>query len=193
MRTQPGIFPVVLDGQKLIVGAAEDCSLRLAIPGVEPRHCLILAGPHGPIVKAWDQRTWLNDRPVREAGLRDGDRLAIGPVVMRIRKAREDESPARPAPVVESQPPVEAASPLPEPLPNPVIEVSQPVEKQVSAERESRRRQLLNLRARRAALAAHEAESNDLLKQLVDRREELEQRTDALNGLELRIREALAP
>ena len=91
MRAQAGVEAIILDGRKWIIGAGQGCTMRLQVDGVDERHCLILNGPHGPIVKSWGQRTWLNDRPVREAGLRDGDRLAIGPVVLRVRKARPNE------------------------------------------------------------------------------------------------------
>jgi uncharacterized protein (DUF3084 family) len=213
MRAHSGILPVLLDGRRVVVGTAEDCSLRLAIPGVEPRHCLILAGPHGPIVKAWDQRTWLNDRPVREAGLRDGDRLAIGPFVMRVRKARDDESsPARNPKDATVEVPQSFEKPTVERLVEPVSEktadaaAETAVEKLIAdavpdgslssraePDREARRRQLQKLRERRAALARSESESNDLLAQLVARRQELEERTIALEGLETRLNAALAP
>ena len=221
MRAHSGIEPVLLDGRKVVVGAADDCSLRLAVPGVEPRHCLILAGPHGPIIKAWDQRTWLNDRPVREAGLRDGDRLAIGPVVMRVRKARDDEASRAQRPAEPQPPAARVAEFQPAPLP-PVIEtaieippaalppilpppqaITAPVPSSVpdlpaaefaaNPERDARRKRLLALRARRASLARSEEEANDLLAQLVTRRQELEQRSARLDGLEGRIRDALAP
>jgi hypothetical protein len=103
MRAQAGVEAIMLDGRKWIVGAGQDCTLRLQVDGVDDRHCLILTGPHGPVIKSWGQRTWLNDRPVREASLRDGDRLAIGPVVLRVRKARPNEQfPAAPAAPVET-------------------------------------------------------------------------------------------
>jgi chromosome segregation ATPase/pSer/pThr/pTyr-binding forkhead associated (FHA) protein len=91
VRTQPGVSPFPLDGRKWVVGSDAECTVRLPHDGVQSRHCLILHGPQGPILKAWDHRTWVNDRPVRESPLRDGDRLAVGPVVLRVRKVALDE------------------------------------------------------------------------------------------------------
>ena len=60
---------------RYVIGSGPESTVRLEVPGVRPRHCLIVAGPSRAVVRAYDARTWLNDRPVTEASLAPGDRL----------------------------------------------------------------------------------------------------------------------
>lgn len=83
--------PVILDDTRLTIGSAADCHFRIPAKGVAERHAMILAGRHRVVLTAWDERTWLNDFPVREAVLRPGDRLAFGPVELIVRQAPPSE------------------------------------------------------------------------------------------------------
>ena len=77
MRRVPA---VVLVPGRYVVGSDTQSDIRLDVAGVQPRHCLIVAGPSRAVVRAYDPRTWLNDAPVSEAPLSAGDRLTIGPI-----------------------------------------------------------------------------------------------------------------
>lgn len=85
------LAPLLLRPGKLNVGSSAQCELRLRMPGVAATHCLIIVGSQIAVLKAWDPHTWLNEGPIREARLRAGDRLAIGPVEFRLRTATADE------------------------------------------------------------------------------------------------------
>lgn len=73
------------------IGADASSSLCLDAPGIAPRHLLVLVTTEKIVVRAWDPRTWLNDGLLQEATLRRGDRLAIGPLTLRLRDATPDE------------------------------------------------------------------------------------------------------
>ncbi len=73
------------------IGADASSSLCLDAPGIAPRHLLVLVTTEKIVVRAWDPRTWLNDGLFQEALLRRGDRLAIGPLTLRLRDATPDE------------------------------------------------------------------------------------------------------
>lgn len=76
------------------IGSSPESDLRLNVEGVAPHHCTVIVGKHRTIVKSWSPLTWINDGAVREALLRVGDRLIVGPVEFTVRQAAiEDESP----------------------------------------------------------------------------------------------------
>lgn len=209
VRTQPGVARFPLDGRKWMVGSDADCTVRLPHDGVQPRHCLILHGPQGPIIKAWDHRTWVNDRPVREAPLRDGDRLAVGPVVLRVRKvtvdewqevaAREPEVAKR----IEEQPVVRerlvarvaeqvpAVPREPEPLEvaptsvvaPPVAEIESISDRGTDEARARLARRMADLRHRRAELGARQREMDQAAARLSAREAELSQRERTARNL----------
>lgn len=76
---------LVLSAGRHQLGSDSHCDVHLPIPGIAPRHCLIVVGPRRCIIKALCPLTWLNDSVVRESALHDGDRLVIGPVEWRVR------------------------------------------------------------------------------------------------------------
>lgn len=76
--------PIVLAPGRYHVGSGEDCHIRVNVPGVAPRHCLIVVGPHRSVVKSLAPLTWLNDGVFREAALNPGDRLMVGPIEWRV-------------------------------------------------------------------------------------------------------------
>jgi hypothetical protein len=85
------LAPIVLTPGKWTIGSAVGCKPRLEIAGVQPRHCLIMAGDERTLLKAWSARTWLNDEPTKEAVLKPGDRLLIGPVEFLVRHPTSEE------------------------------------------------------------------------------------------------------
>lgn len=91
VRTRLNLPTVFLNQPKQIIGSDPQSAVHLDMPGVNSRHCIIICGPTRCVLKACDPRTWLNNGPVKEATLRDGDVLTIGPVEFRIRKATPDE------------------------------------------------------------------------------------------------------
>lgn len=88
---QAEVAPLRLTLGNHALGSAADASLRLEIPGVQPQHALIVVSQQRVLLQAMDDRTWVNEIPVKESLLRAGDRLAIGPVEFRVRAATADE------------------------------------------------------------------------------------------------------
>ena len=87
-----GIDPVEMFAGEHFVGSGTDLEIPLNIPGVAERHCRIVC-EHGILhVHALDPRTWVNDGPIRQARLRPGDRLAIGPVNFLFQVSKQNES-----------------------------------------------------------------------------------------------------
>lgn len=91
LRRSDSLGPTLIETERLIIGSAADCAVRLDVPGVDARHGMILRGPRQLVFKALDRRCWLNNGPVGESPLREGDRLAIGPIEFRVRRATEEE------------------------------------------------------------------------------------------------------
>ena len=67
-----------------MIGSSADCSHSLRTDGVQPRHCEIRLEAGHVTLRALDFRTWLNNGPVRQAELRSGDRLIVGPLEFRV-------------------------------------------------------------------------------------------------------------
>lgn len=82
-----------LPHDKCSIGAGENCTLRLSGRGIQPVHCFIVRGPGGAVVRRWSPDTRLNGQPFRDAALRAGDRLSLGPVDLEV----VEGTPASPA------------------------------------------------------------------------------------------------
>lgn len=80
-----GVAPVVLVPGEITVGSGFGCDIRLQVPGVEERHCVLQCSRARIAVQALDHRTWHNNLPITHSWLRLGDRLAVGPVEFRVR------------------------------------------------------------------------------------------------------------
>lgn len=164
------IDPLPLAIGEYSIGCAGDNSIVLQAAGVRPRHCTITVTESRVIVTALDPRTWVNDDPIRTATLRDGDRLALGPVEFRLREAESSfDQPtqpiqtAQPAPATAS--PAIAASRFVEPVRNESIDsairLRDELEQQLRKLREESARQQQRLQAalnEQAATAADIAE-----------------------------------
>jgi len=83
-------MPCLTSG-KYLIGSADDCQIQIAAQGIRPHHALLIVGDRKTLLKAWDEKTWINDWPVKESVLKPGDRISIGPVTLRWRAARADE------------------------------------------------------------------------------------------------------
>jgi len=83
--------PTFLTAGRYLIGRAESSTIRVDYDGVQDRHALILVGDQVTLVKALDERTWINDLAVTETKLRPGDRLSIGPITFRVRSATSAE------------------------------------------------------------------------------------------------------
>jgi len=109
---RPGADPILLDQAELSIGSGDDCAVRLPANGTHAKHGVIIRGAKGLVLKASDRRTWLNGYPVTEAPLREGDRVAFGPVEFRLRRATANDLLQAPLAAPHSDRPVaEAAEP----------------------------------------------------------------------------------
>lgn len=87
-----GLAPVpLIDPSGYVLGHSEDCDLVIRAQGIQPRHCEIYFDQGAVCVRAWDDKSWLNDMPLLESRLQDGDRLSLGPVEFQVRQATSDE------------------------------------------------------------------------------------------------------
>ncbi|MDB5338093.1 MAG: hypothetical protein JWN70_3712 [Planctomycetaceae bacterium] len=82
-----GLAPILLVPGELTIGSSPECQIQLTVPGVQPQHCVINSSRSRVSLRALDHRTWHNNLPSSEGWLRVGDRLAIGPVEFRVRRA----------------------------------------------------------------------------------------------------------
>ncbi|MEZ6056846.1 MAG: FHA domain-containing protein [Planctomycetaceae bacterium] len=100
-RSHSGIDPIVCSTGSTTIGASDDCDCVLPLGGIEAKHCTLTVQPGRISLQAISPMTWINDGPVRDSALRDGDRVAIGPLEFR---ARVTQSPVAPAPHVAIPP-----------------------------------------------------------------------------------------
>jgi len=63
------------------VGSAAGCDLRLVENGIDPFHCLFVAGPEGLTLRDLEssQGTFVNGKRISAIDLKDGDRIRVGP------------------------------------------------------------------------------------------------------------------
>jgi len=86
-----GMQPILLDRPRQSIGRDSACSIQLPDPGLPSRHAVILRGQRRLVIRAFDRRTWLNQRPVTESSLCEGDLLRVGSFEFRLRGATADE------------------------------------------------------------------------------------------------------
>src|SRR4051812_4740612 len=84
VRKGIGVEPMWFAPGRHVVGTADDCTHVLIAGGVQPHHCEIQVEGGRASIRALDFRTWLNNGPVRQATLRAGDRLTIGPLEFQV-------------------------------------------------------------------------------------------------------------
>src|SRR5690349_4882097 len=66
-------------------GREGPCDFRLNVDGIDPLHCVVLAGPDGLEVRDLNSvaGTFVNGERVEQAALQDGDLLKIGPFLFK--------------------------------------------------------------------------------------------------------------
>jgi chromosome segregation ATPase len=76
----------LLDRDVILVGRARGCDLGLEAPDISSIHCIVTRGASGFAVRDCQSRagTKVNGNAVREAPLRDGDLLQVGPFSFRV-------------------------------------------------------------------------------------------------------------
>ncbi len=120
VRSGGGVEPLWFGPGRHVIGSSTDCSHNLRTAGVQPRHCEIRLEAGHATLRALDFRTWLNNGPVRQAELRSGDRLIVGPLEFRVhleagssaRQIQDDCRDVFAVPVVSAPVAVSAAAPV---------------------------------------------------------------------------------
>ena len=172
VRIGGGIETMWFGPGRHVIGSSADCSHSLGTAGIQPRHCEIRLEAGHATLRAIDFRTWLNNGPVRQAELRSGDRLIVGPLEFRValevgssRNFAADED--QPLPERRPTAPIAAATVSPNRYSPPAVDpefVAQSVRR--TAEMENRMAELegklaeraFELDARDQAVAALEAD-----------------------------------
>lgn len=77
------------------LGSRSDSDIVIDAPGVAERHCAIIVGAQRTVIKAFTNRTWINDGAVTEGTLRAGDRLILGPIELRVSVFSPSSPPSR--------------------------------------------------------------------------------------------------
>lgn len=91
---------VPLQRPVLLVGRHPECDWRLNLPKISRRHCCFALAYDRVILRDLGSRNGVrvNGREIEEAQLRQGDEVAIGPLLFRVEKDGEAEpEPPRPA------------------------------------------------------------------------------------------------
>lgn len=78
---------VAIDKSQTLIGRDEGARIRIPVPSVSRRHCVVEASGSLPTVKdlGSSNGTFVNGRKVRETELEPGDLLSVGPVVFVVR------------------------------------------------------------------------------------------------------------
>lgn len=76
-----------LSAPLVLIGHAEGCDIRLHAKGVALAHCALLQTPAGIVLRSLQPKasTLLNQQPVAQATVQDGDQITVGPFRFRIR------------------------------------------------------------------------------------------------------------
>ncbi|WP_296461252.1 FHA domain-containing protein [Rubinisphaera sp.] len=95
------------------IGTSKSCEICLDVAGVALEHCRIVCAQGIISLQSDDNRTWLNDGPVKKARLNVGDHLTIGPISFLFR-TRTDQVPTTDSVENEDDLSVQLAQKLPE-------------------------------------------------------------------------------
>lgn len=85
---------IPLKKSKFVIGRAKECTLRAGSEAVSRRHCAILRGDSGWMVRDLGSRngTFLNDEKIAaESPLKPGDELAVGPLRFRVEEIKSQD------------------------------------------------------------------------------------------------------
>jgi pSer/pThr/pTyr-binding forkhead associated (FHA) protein len=102
---------IPLKKSKFVIGRSKECTLRAGSEAVSRRHCAILRGDSGWMVRDLGSRngTFLNDEKIAaESPLKPGDELAVGPLRFRVEevKPQDEKQKAKQEAKSPKQPPV---------------------------------------------------------------------------------------
>jgi hypothetical protein len=115
LRAQLGLSPAMVGIGRTVIGSATDADVVVSLEGVAERHCEIHFDGREASLKVLSPLTWLNDGAVREAKLRAGDIVTLGPVELAVSFVDVPAPPPlpvdRPATVVEERAPSERPQP----------------------------------------------------------------------------------
>jgi len=100
-----------ITGAKCTIGSARGCTLRLRGYGIEPLHCLILAGRNGTVVRRNSPRTYLNGGIFEDIALKTGDMLRVGPVELAVVACPQAIGASQSSSTAQQQPLQEPAEP----------------------------------------------------------------------------------
>lgn len=80
--------------EPLVIGRSPDCDFQIMERSISRQHCRILRDAHGYRIKDLEStnRTLVNDQPIIEAELRDGDHITIGSCVLKFMDRRSVEA-----------------------------------------------------------------------------------------------------
>src|SRR5688572_16340668 len=67
-----------------VIGSDAGCDLRLTAEGIGPVHCVVVATPAGPFIRAGAGLIVVNGEAKAESPLADGDEVKVGPCVFRV-------------------------------------------------------------------------------------------------------------
>ncbi len=127
LRNESGLEPIIIGLGEVVLGSDPQANAQLSLEGVAGRHCAIHFDGQQALVHAISPFTWLNEGPVREAPLKEGDLLAIGPAEYQVRYVDVPLPPPpprdEPPPPRDEPTPPSSRSPLPEPA-NPSADTS---------------------------------------------------------------------
>ena len=82
--------PLVLRHQRLLIGSGAGAQIRLKSAAIDSLHAVLFPSATGCLLRdlASASGSFVNDQPVRQAALRDGDRIRIGPFDFRYADSR---------------------------------------------------------------------------------------------------------
>ncbi|MFV0446768.1 MAG: hypothetical protein ACK5Q5_24615 [Planctomycetaceae bacterium] len=99
-----GIKPLLIGVGRVVIGSRASGGLTLNVEGLAPEHVEIEFDGNRARLRVVSPLTWLNDGPVREATLRQGDLLTLGPIEFQVGIVDVPAPPPPPAPVTVKQP-----------------------------------------------------------------------------------------
>ena len=112
----PGPAPVIpIQRPVLLVGRHPECDVRIDLPKISRRHCCVALAYDRVVIRDLGSRNGLrvNGRVIEESQLRNGDEVAIGPLLYRLEDPEAVVAPPAKAPARKKKPPADRPPSLP--------------------------------------------------------------------------------